>query len=339
VVAGPITNLTLAEAGYTVSGTVTVNGAAPTRSAAYCAVSGNVNDSLGVVTFTDPVRGYSTAYTMTCTTTATGFTWSLNLPPGTYDVRVTRGTYATQAGVNLLGVDYLAQGGVVVSGPISNLTLAEVGYTVSGSVTVNGAAPTRSAAYCAVSGNVNDSLGVITFNDAARGYTASYTMTCTTTAAGFTYSLTLPPGTYDVRVTRGTYATQAGVNLLAVNYLAQERVAIAGPISNLTLAEAGYTVSGTVTVNGATPSRSAAYCAVSGNVNDSLGVVTFTDPVRGYSTAYTMTCTTTASGFTFSVVLPPGTYDVRVTRGTYATQAGVNLLGVDYLAAAKLRVP
>jgi hypothetical protein len=68
-------------------------------------------------------------------------------------------------------------------------------------------------------------------------------------------------------------------------------------------------------------------------------VVTFTDPVRGYTASYTLTCTTTLNAFTFTVTLPPGTYDVRITRGSYTVPAGVNLLGVNYLAASRLRVP
>jgi len=38
-------------------------------------------------------------------------------------------------------------------------------------------------------------------------------------------------------------------------------------------------------------------------------------------------------------VLPPGTWQLRVRRGSYADSAGVNLLPVDYLAISALAVP
>jgi hypothetical protein len=48
--------------------------------------------------------------------------------------------------------------GVCDGGNVGSVMLNEVGYTVSGAVTVGGAAPTKSATYCTTSGNLNDNL-------------------------------------------------------------------------------------------------------------------------------------------------------------------------------------
>ncbi|HMF41819.1 MAG TPA: hypothetical protein VKQ32_14175 [Polyangia bacterium] len=105
-----------------------------------------------------------------------------------------------------------------------------------------------------------------------------------------------------------------------------------GNITSLNFDEVGYAVSGTVTVGGAPPTRDAGLCP---GASYALGTITFTDAQRGHSTGYTFYCTNTNSGFPFSVTLPAGTYDVRISSGTGA----VNLLSVNYLAGERIKIP
>ncbi len=172
----------------------------------------------------------------------------------------------------------------------------------------------------------------------SKGYTATFNFTCANTASGFAYSLQLPPGSYEARIQRGSYSTNAGVNLIAVNYQAATNIQVNGNLSGLVLAENGITIGGSITVNGQAVSRSATYCSMSGNENDGIGSVTFSDSSKGYTATYNFTCANTASGFTYSLLLPPGTYEARIQRGSYSTNANVNLIGVNYLAAVGLRV-
>ncbi len=332
-VSAPVSGLVLDEVGHTVSGVIRVNGAAPVLSnPTYCQDPGNVNDAIAAVRFIDSSKGYSATVNVTCTSQ---FGFSTLLPPGTYQVRVERATYSTSAGINLMPVSYLANPALTVSGATSGLVLDEVGHTVSGVIRVNGAAPVLSnPTYCQDPGNVNDAIAAVRFTDATRGYSATVNVTCT---SQFGFSTLLPPGTYQVRVERATYSTSAGINLLPVSYLANPALSVSGPTNGLVLDEVGRTVSGVIRVNGAPPVLSnPTYCQDPGNVNDAIAAVRFTDSAKGYNATANVTCT---SGFGFSVLLPPGTYQVRIERATYSTSAGINLLPVSYEAITRLEVP
>ncbi len=109
-----------------------------------------------------------------------------------------------------------------------------------------------------------------------------------------------------------------------------------GPLNALVLNQEGYAVSGSLTVNGATPNKDSAYCSQPSNANDLLAQISFIEPVKGHNATVSITCST--SGFNFSTTLPPGTYEVRVSPGTFATHAKVNLVSVNYLVKAGLAV-
>lgn len=68
-----------------------------------------------------------------------------------------------------------------------------------------------------------------------------------------------------------------------------------------------------------------------------MALLRFVEPTKGYDATVSITCST--SGFDFSTTLPPGTYAVRIFLGTFARQAKVNLLPVNYLAVSRLKVP
>src|SRR5207249_588291 len=134
----------------------------------------------------------------------------------TYDVRIDIGTYGTAsyAGINLLPVSYLARSAMAVNAATTGLVLNEIGYAVSGTLQVGGAAPTYgNPTYCASIGNANDVMAYVRFTDASKGYSTSAPVTCGSNSSS---SPPLSARTYDVRIDIGTYGTAsyAGINLL-----------------------------------------------------------------------------------------------------------------------------
>jgi hypothetical protein len=326
------TTLILNEVGYPVSGTVQVNGAAPTFSVpAYCMQSGNLNDAIVQVRFIEAAKGYNALAYVRCNSNA-GF--STLLPAGTYEVRVEASSYSGNAGINLLPVSYQANPSLVVNAAVSNLVLNEVGHAVSGVIRVNGANPTFSVpTYCSQSGNLNDAIAQVRFRDRAKGYDALAYVRCN---SSFGFSTLLPSGTYEVRVESSSYSGNAGINLLPVSYLINPALTVSGATSNLVLNEQGFTVSGTIQVNGAAPTFSVpTYCSQSGNLNDAIAQVRFKDEAKGYDALAYVRCNSNAG---FSTLLPAGTYEVRVEASSYSGNAGINLLPVSYQVNAALPV-
>jgi hypothetical protein len=301
----------------TVSGSLTVNGAPPTRNATWCNQPGNANADLGEIIF----RGLNeqTSFSFTCANTASGFSWSVQVPYGTYEVTVTRGVDAQLAGVNLLSGRYRVRSALQVNANLVNVVLAEASVAVSGTVTVNGVAPTRSTSFCNAPGNASFELGTVSFFDAGQVYFASYVFTCGNTGSGFNFMLALPQGTYTVQVSaRG--AGRAGVNLLTPDTVVRTGLVVSGPLSSLVLAETGYSVSGTLLVNGVAPTRSITDCA--SMPSRILGSVVFSNPTL-WSATYEFTCDNTVSGFGWSMMLPPATYDVSVDGTSHLERVGL----------------
>jgi hypothetical protein len=215
-VSASVTNLVLNEVGHPVSGKVTVNGALPSKGSCL----GNSIDEAARVVFLDPSRRYSASIPIRCNTLDFGF--STVLPAGTYEVRVERSPYtAPDPSFGLLPVSYLAQAALGVSAPVNNLVLNEVGYAVSGKVTVNGAPPSKGSCF----GNSTDDAARVVFSDSAQRYSASIPIRCNTTDFGF--STVLPAGTYEVRVERSPYtAADPSFGLLPIAYLGVGRLAV-----------------------------------------------------------------------------------------------------------------
>src|SRR5205823_831265 len=105
----------------------------------YCTTSGNTNDPIAAVHFIEQTRGYSAVAYVRCNTS---FGFSTVLPLGTYEVRLETSTYSGNAGINLLPVSYQTNAALAVNAALTGLVLNEVGVAVSGTIQVNGAAPT-----------------------------------------------------------------------------------------------------------------------------------------------------------------------------------------------------
>jgi hypothetical protein len=249
-------------------------------------------------------------------------------------VRVETSSYSSNSGINLLPVSYQANAALVISGPTTGLVLNELGFAVSGSIQVNGAAPTYSVpSYCTLSGNLQDAVAQVRFTDAARGYDALAYVRCN---SNFTWSALLPAGTYEVRLERSSYSSNAGINLLPVSYQVNPALTVSGPQSNLVLNELGRAVSGTIQVNGAPPTYSVpTYCTLSGNLQDAVAQVRFIESSKGYNALAYVRCN---SNFGFSTLLPPGAWEVRLETSSYSSNAGINLMPVSYQAITRLLV-
>ena len=332
-VAGPLTNQVLNEVGHAVSGTIQVNGAAPMYSVpTYCMQASNLQDAIAQVRFREATKGYNAFAFVRCNSS---FGFSTILPPGTWEVRVESSTYSGNAGINLLPVSYQATPALVINAPTSGLVLNELGFAVSGTIQVNGAAPTYSVpSYCMQAGNLQDAIAQVRFTDATRGYSALVYVRCN---SSFGWSTLLPMGAYEVRLENSTYSGNAGINLLPVSYQVNAALNVAGPASNVVLNELGRAVSGTINVNGATPTYSVpTYCMQAGNLQDAIAQVRFTEASKGYNALAYVRCN---SNFLFSTLLPPGAWEVRLEASTYSGNAGINLMPVSYQAITRLAVP
>jgi hypothetical protein len=317
-VGGDLSTLALDEVGYVVSGKVTLNGALPMRGS-FC--EGRDGYQAAAVEFVDAAKGYTAVANILCNTP--DFSFSTMLPAGTYSVRIKPGYYADSS--NLMQAAYLARTALVVNGPIADLALDEVGHVVSGKVTLNGALPMRGS-FC--EGRDGYQAAAVEFVDAAKGYTAVANILCNT--PDFSFSTMLPAGTYSVRIKPGYYADSS--NLMQAAYLARTALVVNGPIADLALDEVGHVVSGKVTLNGALPMRGS-FCE--GRDGYQAAAVEFVDAAKGYTAVANILCNST--DFSFSTMLPAGTYSVRIKPGYYADSS--NLMQAPYLAVSHLLVP
>ena len=110
-----------------------------------------------------------------------------------------------------------------------------------------------------------------------------------------------------------------------------------GPQSNIVFNELGRTVSGIIQVNGAPPTYSVpSYCMQTGNLQDAVAQVRFTESSKGYNAVAYVRCN---GNFGFSALLPPGAWEVRLETSSYSANSGINLMPVSYQAITRLQVP
>jgi hypothetical protein len=261
-----------------VSGTVTVNGAAPVATA-------SCNDDYGVaqVTLVETTYGYEFTAIVPCASNA----WTATAYPGTYRVSVT-GEYS-----NIPSAPYVANPSLALTTSKSNVALDVESVTVSGTVSVNGAAPVATA-------SCNDDYGVaeVTFVETTYGYEFTAIVPCASNA----WTATVYPGTYRVSVT-GEYS-----NIPSAPYVANPSLALTTSQSNVALDVQSVAVSGSVTVNGAAPVATA-------SCNDDYGIaqVALLETTYGYSFSAIVPCESDA----WTATIYPGTYRVTV-QGEYS---------------------
>ena len=275
------TNLALDVKTKTVSGTVTLNGAAPVATAACQQNDGNLVN----VRFTDTTSGVAFSTGTPCTSNA----WAMAVFPGTYKVEV-QGYYS-----NVPYAWFLVNSTFAVSATQANLALDVKTTTVSGTVTLDGAAPVATAACQQNDGNLVN----VRFTNNATGAEFSVGSPCTSNA----WAMTIFPGTYKVEV-QGYYS-----NVPYAWFVANNALVVTTAQANLTLDVKTVTVSGTVTLNGAVPVATAACQQNDG----SLVNVQFTNATTGVTFTTSTPCTSNA----WSMTIFPGVYKLEV-QGYYS---------------------
>src|SRR5207245_674888 len=135
--------------------------------------------------------------------------------------------------------------GVCAGGSATGLQLDVKSFTVSGTVTLNGASPVSNNSNCPTSA-ASYGRGSVHFYDEAKGYSFAFPITgCTNTAAAFTGSVF--PGTYLATGSCSDPSRPAGYEGDAL------AVCAGGEARGLPLDVKSFTVSGTVTLNGSSP--------------------------------------------------------------------------------------
>ncbi|MCE9670541.1 hypothetical protein LY474_22305 [Myxococcus stipitatus] len=289
-VSGPVSNLVYDEVGYPVSGRITVNGVTPTLRSGTCSSSRIV----AKLNFRN-TAGYTGTLDVPCTP---DFSFSLLVPPGTLSLDVMDGGDQNVPVTHLPAVGLSKS--ITASGPLTDVVLDEVAYPVSGRVTVNGAAPQLKRP-C----TLMDRVGVI-FSREGGGYGWTF-FSC---GDDFRFSTALPAGTYQVRL-EPFYSLAA--HLVESSYVFPDPLIVSGAMSDVVLDQVAYPLSGRLTVNGATPTGHETYCGQTGNERAELMRLWFYATGAGQASFHTkLTCS--EPDFTFSTLVPAGTYDVYTAR-------------------------
>ncbi|WP_224368924.1 hypothetical protein [Hyalangium versicolor] len=315
-VTGPLSNQVWDQVVFPVSGKVTVNGAAPVLGA-QCFTGDRL---LNLMVQSD--NALSGTVTLYC---EDNFQFATVLPAGKYTVQ------ASPSGSTQLNTPegFYAFTPFTVSSATSGVVLNEVVYPVSGKVLNNGVAPTGHEPFCQQTYNRQAPLARVSFSNTVQGATnGTKSITCERPA--FDFTAWLPAGTYKVE-------TQPGFDTTGSNFVPGRfpNLTVNGTVSNLLLDQTVRTVSGRLTVNDLLPTVDASYCANSSNLSATLATVTFTDETASFKQTAYVRCKD--SSFSFTTLLPPGTYDVRVAKAN--TSAGLNFGDGPAQAVAKLRVP
>ena len=274
-----------------VGGVITLNGAAPTTLPACNAQPASAKANVHLV---DTARGYAFDLPVPCS--ATTFAWTGVVFPGTYKVTVTGdsnySSLPTQA--------FMANASADVSADAMNIALDVKTASVAGTVTLNGAAPTTTAA---CTGNAGAAKATVHLVDNTDGYRFDFDVPCSSTT--FAWGGVVFPGTYAVSVDGDpTYS-----NVPTAPFTANSALAVSGSVANQALAIQTMHAAGTVTINGATPT---ATCP-SASTSYTKAVVHLSDAKDGYRFDVPVTCAQTDWAWSGNVY--PGTYVVTVDGG------------------------
>jgi hypothetical protein len=311
---GDVTGQTLAVHTQSVSGTVTINGAAPTLTT-FCTQTGNGSYTQAVVTLNDKSNNYKFALNVPCS--ATTLAWSGTVYPGNYDVSV-NGQGATYSTLPMQ--PYVAKHGLSVTGDVTGTALDVKTVNDAGTITLDSAPPATSTP---CTNNPNATKAQVTLTDSADGY--SFTLPVACSSSTFAWIGAIYPGTYKVMVS----GQQVYSNVPTQPFLANAALAATSDVTGQVLDVKTRNVGGTITLNGAMPSTSTS-CNPSPTV--SKAHVTFSDDADGYSFTVPVTCS--SPSFSYMGVVYPGTYSVSVS----GVSGYSNLPTESYLGTPRLLV-
>jgi hypothetical protein len=295
----------------TASGTITLNGAAPTASAS---CSANPTVQKAVVHLYDAKQGYSFALPIPCS--QADFAWTGAIYPGTYKVTAADGGNAFS---NLPQKEYVANLALQVSANVSNQALDLKTVTVGGTITLNGAAPTATS-FCMSSPTATQAT--VTLQDSTNGYLFTFSVPCSSTTLAWTGSVF--PGNYKAMV----YGQPSYSTLPNDSFLAKDALAVTSNTANVALDVKTATVAGTITLNGAAPTSTP---SCTSNPSQVKATAHLANAKLGYAFDLDVKCS--SSSFAFSGEVFPATYVVTVTGGSYS-----NLPAEPFQANAALAV-
>jgi alpha-D-ribose 1-methylphosphonate 5-triphosphate synthase subunit PhnG len=274
-----------------VSGTVTLNGTAPST---LPACNANPASSKASVHLVDAARGYAFDLPVPCS--ASTFSWSGVVFPGAYKVLVTGDSNFS----SLPSQAFVANAELDVSADAQNLALDVKTASVGGTVTLNGAAPTTTAA---CTGNASAAKATVHLVDATDGYRFDLDVPCSSST--FQWGGSVFPGTYAVSVD----GDPSYSNVPSSPFVANQALAVSGTVANQALDIKTVNAAGTITLNGAAPTASCP--AVSAAYTKA--VVHLSDKKSGYHFDIPVGCDQT--DWAWSGAVFPGTYAVSVDGG------------------------
>lgn len=212
--------------------------------------------------------------------------------------------------------------GVCVGGTLGNLRIDLVEHWVSGTVTLNGARPSSTC--------TSQARAYVYFRDEAGRNRARLKVPCDGATSPFVFAGWVPPGTYTVVVAGAVSELGNG------RYRVIERLEVAGDVSGLVLDVKAFSISGEVTLNGATPTS---ICT-----GGSRARVLFEDSLAGNDNSTLVPCDGGVGPMTYTVLLPAGSYaatvnpsEVDLPEGAYPFPAPV-LVGSN-VTNLRLNVP
>lgn len=285
-----------------VSGTVTLNGQAPTFGQ-YC--KGTSTSKYLRVRFQELAKGYSIDITRPCNSPPHDFSFSGELFPGTYRVSASGDTTGYS---NLPTTMQVIYDTLAITAPKTGLVLDIKTVPVSGLVTLNGKEPTFGQ-YC--KGTSTSKYLRVRFSELKKGYTIDVTRPCNSTPHDFTFATQVFPGTY--RVSASGYTTGYS-SLPTTMQVIHETLTITAPKPGLLLDIKTIDVAGTVTLNGQPPTFGQ-YCK--GTSTSKYMRVRFVEVSKGYTIDITRPCNSSPHDFSFSGQVFPGVY--RVSASGYTT--------------------
>jgi hypothetical protein len=290
------------------SGTIQLNGLAPVDCTNYGA-----SYTAATVTFTNKADShYSKSLTVYC---GSAFAYAASLAAGNYDISVSGDPNFTSGTTGLPPWSVLVQSNVPVSGTGTTAlnVMTPPKSTLSGSVQLNGVAPTDCTNYGA-----SYTAAIVTFtNTADPHYSKTLNVPCD---QAFAYSASLGAGTYDVSVSGDPNFTSGTTGLPPWSIPVQSGLSVSGTTTALLNVQTPplVAVSGSIQHNGIAPTDCTNYGA-----SYTAAIITFTNRSDShYTKTIKVAC---GQAFAYAASLAAGTYDIAVSGDPSYTSSTTGL--------------
>ncbi len=287
-----------------VSGTITVNGTAPTLNSE---CSSYPSETTANVAFVETTHGYSFTFSSLCGDPNFGFSGTIY--PGTYQVSVSGTSWS-----NVPQSPYVAIASMGISSNTPNIALNVPTVSVAGSITVNGGTPTLNS-QC--SSYPSETTANVSFSELTHGYGFTFSSLCSD--PNFRFSGTIYPGTYEVSVSGTSWS-----NVPQATYVAIASLGISSTASNIAVDVPTHTIAGNITVNGAMPTLNS---ECSSYPSETTANVSLVETTHGYSFDLSSLCSDPAFGFSGTIY--PGTYRISISGTSWSNVPQASYTAVD----------